>query len=204
MKSQLKPIVVFLLMAAVLAFILLTQPDGSPDETPQPSGDQIHRGQGEISQDMSPDPREDDEPIGGYAPEPRLVPDLSHITAREPVAIPDYYSRIGTFTGVLPCANCSGIDTELVLYIDSDSGHRRYLLRQTYKATRDGDQTYWESGPWEVIKREDGHELYRLSFQSEEHRRSFSVHTDRIIRLLDRNEEDIDSGLNYNLYRLPN
>src|SRR5215467_2531982 len=42
-------------------------------------------------------------------------------------------SPIGTFAGVMPCADCSGILTELRLYTEQPSGRpARYELTETY------------------------------------------------------------------------
>ena len=47
----------------------------------------------------------------------------------------------GTYKALYPCADCSGINMELVIDYDGN-----YTLDQTYLDTRDGDQTFSEKG----------------------------------------------------------
>lgn len=47
----------------------------------------------------------------------------------------------GVYKGQLPCADCGGIDVELTL---EDSG--KYLYKQTYLESRNGDQTFDDEG----------------------------------------------------------
>ena len=47
----------------------------------------------------------------------------------------------GTYTALYPCADCSGINMELVIDYDGN-----YDLKQTYTGTREGDQTFNEKG----------------------------------------------------------
>lgn len=49
-----------------------------------------------------------------------------------------------SYQGVLPCADCSGLDT--LLYLDTDG---TFVLQETYRETKDGDQTFAEYGKWE-------------------------------------------------------
>jgi hypothetical protein len=171
----------------------------------KPTADQLYHDQGTIGQDMSPDTRDGDGETteAGRMAEPRLIPDLSHVLSREAIAPPTGFVSANIYTGTLPCANCSGIETELTMLTNPATGHRRYILKQTYLSTREGDQTYWESGPWDVQRFNDGRRVYRLSHGDEAHRRSFEIATDRVIRLLDQGGESIESRQNYSLYRLP-
>ena len=56
-------------------------------------------------------------------------------------------SSIGTFAGVLPCADCSGILTELRLYAEQPSGRpARYELTETFLGSREGSIS--RTGRW--------------------------------------------------------
>src|SRR5688572_3045806 len=50
-----------------------------------------------------------------------------------------------TWLGVLPCADCDGIQTRLVLR--GEDGKRRYLLEETYLGA-EGDNTFVQEGEW--------------------------------------------------------
>ncbi|QNI36392.1 copper resistance protein NlpE N-terminal domain-containing protein [Edaphobacter albus] len=61
---------------------------------------------------------------------------------------------IGRYKGTLPCADCSGLDTELRLYAKSkfDMTDAFYVETSTYRATRNGDVSYSDRGLWTVLK----------------------------------------------------
>ena len=65
----------------------------------------------------------------------------------------DSSSLLGTYTGILPCADCGGIRTDLRLYADRPSGQAtRYEARETYIGTRDGDRTVDKAGRVKVVR----------------------------------------------------
>lgn len=130
------------------------------------------------------------------------VADMSFVSSRKMIPSPAGFTSEGTFTGTLPCADCSGIQTELTLFTHSDNGHQRYILQQTYLSTRTGDETFWNSGVWESFTDAAGNQILRLDRGSEE-RMSFQVTGSRVIRMLDLQEQKIESQLNYSLYKLP-
>jgi copper homeostasis protein (lipoprotein) len=155
----------------------------------RPSAEDLFRDPGSIGPDT--------------APESESLGDMSHLSSRELIEDPAGFAIEGVYTGKLPCADCAGIETELRLLTDPDTGHRRYVLKQTYLSTRQGDQTFWDAGPWETSNGTDGTRIIRLSPYETTNKRSFSVTTERIIKLLDQQEREIESELNYSLYRLP-
>lgn len=61
---------------------------------------------------------------------------------------------IALYKGMLPCADCSGLDTELRLYAKGkfDTTDTFFLRTRTYLATRDGNRTYTDRGEWFVLK----------------------------------------------------
>lgn len=61
---------------------------------------------------------------------------------------------IGFYKGTLPCADCSGLDTELKLYAKGkfDMTDAFYVETRTYRATRNGDLAYSDRGLWTVLK----------------------------------------------------
>lgn len=48
-----------------------------------------------------------------------------------------------SYRGILPCADCSGLDTSLFLQQDGT-----YILSETYQGTKDHDQTFGSYGIW--------------------------------------------------------
>lgn len=47
------------------------------------------------------------------------------------------------YTGTLPCADCSGIEATLLVNQDGT-----YVEQLVYLGTRDGNQTFYETGSW--------------------------------------------------------
>lgn len=194
---------VLIAMIVVIAGILFWENRGI-ESVDRPTSEDIYRDPATIGQDMTPDDRIEDETERlGRVPEPNLIPDLSYEMSRDEINDPNGFEVFGIYTGTLPCADCAGIDTELRLLNDPTSGHRRYVLKQTYKSTRDGDQVFWETGAWEAIKNAQNQQTYRLLKDDKEQRGIFIEATDRVIRMADEEGNLIDSELNYSLYRLP-
>lgn len=186
--------VALIIMIAIVGIVMwLESRDGDANEsvTDRPSAEDLFREPGTIGPDTSPET------------EAESMGDMSHMSSREIIADPAGFQIEGVYTGKLPCADCAGIETELRLLTDPDTGHRRYVLKQTYLSTRQGDQTFWDAGPWETSNRTNGVRIIRLSPYESDKKRSFSVTTERIIKLLDQQEREIESDLNYSLYRLP-
>jgi len=186
--------VVLIIMIAVVGYVTwLERESNGADDTlnDRPSAEDLFREPGTIGQDTSPETKT--ESLG----------DMSHLSSKEIIADPVGFKIEGVYTGKLPCADCAGIETELRLLTDPDSGHRRYVLKQTYLSTRQGDQTFWDAGPWETSNGANGARIIRLSPYEADNKRSFSVTTERIIKMLDQEEQEIESELNYSLYRLP-
>ncbi len=61
---------------------------------------------------------------------------------------------MGSYSGQQPCADCSGIHQELLLYAKAPNEflNTTYILKRTYQGTRDGDQTMVETGTWLVLR----------------------------------------------------
>lgn len=58
---------------------------------------------------------------------------------------------IASYHGVLPCADCPGIDTTVRLFAAADGaeGHGRYLIRRVYQERK---SSYTETGTWSLEK----------------------------------------------------
>ena len=107
-------------------------------------------------------------------------------------------SQIGTFAGVLPCADCAGILSELHLYAEQPSGRpTHYELVETYMGTRDGDRSIGTTGPWETHG-----EVLRLDLGRIDAVKNFRRVGNDELRLVDRNDREIFSAAPHSLYRV--
>jgi uncharacterized lipoprotein NlpE involved in copper resistance len=122
----------------------------------------------------------------------RLIP-VAHNLQFIPSAASATHSPIAppaTYTGLLPCADCPGIDYQLNLL-----RHHRYVLRLTY---RDRDTHFDEHGHWQLSR--DGKTLTLSSKDSQPHK--WAVQNDgRQLTFLNGAGNPIHSKLNYTLTR---
>lgn len=105
-----------------------------------------------------------------------------------------------TWLGVLPCADCDGIQTRLVLR--GGNGARRYLLEETYLGG-EGDNSFVQEGEWaeETTQLEGvGTTVYRLD--PEGPGRWFRVQPDGGLEMLEAEGRASLNGLDYRLQRL--
>lgn len=116
-------------------------------------------------------------------------------------------SSIGTFAGILPCADCAGILTELHLYAEQPSGRaERYELTEAYLGARDGTgSSIGTTGPWAVLRGsavDKDAKVIQLEIGPRDARRNFLEIGDDELRLLDRNQREIFSTAPHSLYRV--
>ena len=126
-------------------------------------------------------------------------------SANDSTALAD--SSLGRFVGVLPCADCAGIRTQLRLVAARGSGQpTRYEATETYIATRDGDRTYERSGRWTILRGspDDANAtIYQLDYDQPQAARNFLKVGDQELRLLDHEQRDIQSLFPHSLHRVP-
>ncbi|MFC0226184.1 envelope stress response activation lipoprotein NlpE [Serratia aquatilis] len=90
-----------------------------------------------------------------------------------------------SYQGVLPCADCSGLDTSLFLDVDGT-----FVLQETYNGTKNGDQTFASHGQWArtadklVLTDANGDKRYFRPIGKD-------------LQMLDQNGLPIESKLNY-------
>ena len=109
--------------------------------------------------------------------------------AAEPVA-PAASDVIGTFAGTLPCADCPGINTTLVISEDGT-----YTLAEAYQERQDKAVS---DGKWTLGA--DGKTLHLVPTAGDGDRYYQSVSADEL-RMLDADGKPVDSPLNYSLHR---
>lgn len=124
---------------------------------------------------------------------------------KDPAASAD--SSLGRFAGMLPCADCAGIRTELRLLAARQSGQpTRYEAKETYVATRDGDRTFERSGRWTIMRGmpdDPDATIYQLDFDQPHATRNYLKVGDQELRLLDHEQRDIASLTPHSLHRVP-
>lgn len=106
------------------------------------------------------------------------------------------------YSGVLPCADCAGIKTELKLENSPEKLERAFELIETYLETKDGDRSYKTSGVYEVIyglENNPGTMAIRLLGDNSSPLKSFQQDKSGKLTLLDQEEKPIQSNLNYSL-----
>lgn len=114
---------------------------------------------------------------------------------------------IGSFEGVIPCADCGGIRTELTLYQDiANSDNNSYTLTETYLGGKTGDTTFTSSGKWDILKGMPSDKeatIYFLNYEEPDDARYFLKQSDSAVLMLDKDQKIIASNLNYLLKRKP-
>jgi len=108
---------------------------------------------------------------------------------------------VAVYEGVLPCAECRGIRTELTLFDDDST----YKLVEVYLGTPDGDRTFQSDGTWTLrrssFKDPKAAAIYELRPRQSGEERKYLIVDERQIRQLDRDGREIASRLDYTLRR---
>lgn len=111
---------------------------------------------------------------------------------------------IGKYEGVLPCPDCKGIRTELVLYQDiTNDENNVYVLNETYLTGNTGDTAFTTQGKWDVLKGtkdNDTATVFFLNYNEPDDARYF-LQTGQDILMLDKEQQVIQSGGNHTLRR---
>lgn len=136
-------------------------------------------------------PAESAAPPAETAPVAAPVPVADAVPAAAAVPF-DVKAFAGTFTGTLPCADCPGIDTRIVLATDGT-----YTITESYQE-RTAPALHGD-GTWTV---EENSQRLRLDPNSKDERdRLFAILSQDEIRQLDLEGKAIESSLPYNLKR---
>lgn len=110
---------------------------------------------------------------------------------------------VGIFEGVLPCADCGGIKTELTLYQDAaNADNNSYILKETYLAVNTGDTIFISKGKWDVLKgmkADKDASIFFLNYDKPDEAKYFLKQGDTAIVMLDKEQNLIRSTLNYAL-----
>lgn len=90
-----------------------------------------------------------------------------------------------SYQGVLPCADCSGLDTSL--FLDEDG---TFVMQETYQGSKNGDQTFASYGQW-------ARTADKLVLTSANGDKRFFRPLGKDLQMLDQNGLPIESKLNY-------
>ena len=106
-----------------------------------------------------------------------------------------------TWVGLLPCSDCQGIDTRLVLRVAA-GGRREYLLTETYLGGR-GKNTFERKGRWsETSQAVAGESLTLYVLDPGQAGQRFALQPDGALEVLDGDGQRPAQGLAYRLQRL--
>jgi copper homeostasis protein (lipoprotein) len=92
-----------------------------------------------------------------------------------------------SYQGVLPCADCGGLDTSL--FLDEDG---TFVLQETYRDTKDGDQTFADYGKW-------ARTADKLVLTDSRGDKRYFRPAGKSLEMLDQSGAVIESKLNYRL-----
>jgi copper homeostasis protein (lipoprotein) len=124
------------------------------------------------------------------------------ITSAQKMAQPAK-TKMTVYQGVFPCADCSGLKTELTLYRNARTdAPETYRLRETYLGKPAGART--TVGKWTTLRGTPDNPdatIYQLNPDKPQEVRNFLVVNDNEIRQLDRELKEIESSLNFTLTR---
>ena len=118
--------------------------------------------------------------------------------AVETPAAPEDTER--TWAGLLPCSDCQGIDTRLVLR--TERGKRRYELTETYLGGS-GQTSFNRAGTWTELRRKAGAEAQvTYVLDPDKAAQGFALQPDGALEMLGVDGKAPDDALAYRLQRL--
>ena len=114
---------------------------------------------------------------------------------------------IARYRGMLPCADCSGIDTELALYAKSpnEALNTRYVLKRTYMKGRGTGKSFAESGTWTLMRGtpdDSNATVYQLKDNKTGDLTNFLKVGANQLEQLDKDQHRIDTKLNLRLTKV--
>lgn len=138
------------------------------------------------------------QPAQDAAPAGRDAPGLSSPSAAGAEALADGSER--TWSGVLPCSDCAGVDTRLVLRIEG--ARRRFELTESYIGGQ-GETRFFRSGDWiEGTRVIDDESLASFTLDPGKGEQVFVLRPDGALGLLDGEGRPSARAVDYRLQRL--
>ena len=132
------------------------------------------------------------------APAARDAPSLSSPSGAGAERLAEGSERI--WSGVLPCSDCAGVDTRLVLRIEGP--RRSFDLTETYVGGR-GETQFLRQGEWiESTRVTDGESLASYTLDPGAGAQVFVLQPDGALELLDGEGRPSTQAVDYRLQRL--
>ena len=121
-----------------------------------------------------------------------VISEIDHNSPASAAPAFDIKAFAGLYAGIVPCADCPGIDTSIAFTPEGT-----YSMSETYQ--EEGGGSFVTKGTWTV--REDGKTVQLDPEDKEERDRWYEVVSATELRALDRDGKAIDSKLDYSLRR---
>ncbi|PHM61908.1 copper homeostasis/adhesion lipoprotein NlpE [Xenorhabdus ishibashii] len=112
------------------------------------------------------------------------------VTQESFVSQEKYQPTEKVFSGVVPCADCAGIETTLQLAKDGT-----YILGQTYLEAKHEENTFFETGHWVINGK-------KIVLSDQDGQKSYYQMKGENLGLLDINGDPIQSSFNYELDKI--
>jgi copper homeostasis protein (lipoprotein) len=115
----------------------------------------------------------------------------------------------GVYKGMMPCADCDGLETVLRLYAKGkfDTTYAFYVRTQTYRGAPHGDVTFSDRGEWTVLRgdaTDPDATVYQLNPDNEQHSEALLVQDKgAALDQLDRDLKAIETTRDVTLKRVP-
>lgn len=110
-----------------------------------------------------------------------------------------------TYTGTLPCADCSGILTTLSLEENGPEGEQLFKLKEVYQGVAGKDQTFNSEGNYKVQHgdaEDKDAEIIQLNPDKDRNLQRFYRRAGDVLRQLDKDRQPIPGAMNYSLKRV--
>src|SRR5205085_266612 len=105
-----------------------------------------------------------------------------------------------TWTGLMPCSDCQGIDTRLVLR--TQRGKRSYVLSETYLGGS-GQTSFNRAGTWTELVRNSGNDAQvTYVLDPDKAAQSYALQPDGALEMLDADGKTPPDAVSYRLQRL--
>ena len=121
-----------------------------------------------------------------------VISEIDHGSPASAFPAFDVKAFAGLYAGILPCADCPGIDTSIAFTPEGS-----YSMSETYQEP--GGGSFVTKGTWTL--REDGKTLLLDPEDKEERDRWYEIVSATELRALDRDGKAIDGKLDYTLRR---
>ena len=134
-------------------------------------------------------------------------PPTQQSAQQQPAPMQGPITLIGRYRGLLPCADCSGVDTELALYAKSahEFVNTRYVMKLTYQKGKGPAKTLAESGTWTLLRGtpdDPNATVYQLTNTKTGQLTNFLKLGNNQLQALDKDQHRIETAIPHTLSRV--